>query len=71
MQKCGKCMVCVNCNNLGKYWEVGPQQTLYLPAEWLKKGKNEIVVLELNKPEQTVLSGLARPIQDHVNNNLK
>lgn len=71
MQKWGKGMVWVNGNNLGKYWEVGPQQTLYLPAEWLKKGKNEIVVLELNKPEQTVLSGLARPILDQVNNNLK
>lgn len=66
MQKWGKGMVWVNGNNLGKYWEVGPQQTLYLPAEWLKKGKNEIVVLELSKPEQTSLSGLAKPILDLV-----
>lgn len=71
MQKWGKGMVWVNGNNLGKYWEVGPQQTLYLPAEWLKKGKNEIVVLELNKPEQRSLSGLARPILDLVNNKIK
>lgn len=71
MQKWGKGMVWVNGHNLGKYWEVGPQQTLYLPAEWLKKGKNEIVVLELNKPEQRSLSGLARPILDLVNNNIK
>lgn len=71
MQKWGKGMVWVNGNNLGKYWEVGPQQTLYLPAEWLKKGKNEIVVLELNKPEQTTLSGLARPILDQVKPGVK
>jgi beta-galactosidase len=71
MQKWGKGMVWVNGNNLGKYWEVGPQQTLYLPAEWLKKGENEIVVLELNKPEQRSLSGLARPILDLVNNKIK
>ncbi|NQX40957.1 beta-galactosidase [Pedobacter steynii] len=71
MQKWGKGMVWVNGNNLGKYWEVGPQQTLYLPAEWLKKGKNEIVVLELNKPEQTTLSGLAKPILDQVKPNVK
>lgn len=66
MQKWGKGMVWVNGKNLGKYWEVGPQQTLYLPAEWLKKGKNEIVVLELLKPEQHALSGLAKPILDLV-----
>ncbi|MNY63573.1 Beta-galactosidase precursor [compost metagenome] len=71
MQKWGKGMVWVNGKNLGKYWEVGPQQTLYLPAEWLKKGKNEIVVLELYKPEQTSLSGLARPILDRINPNVK
>jgi beta-galactosidase len=71
MQKWGKGMVWVNGNNLGKYWEVGPQQTLYLPAEWLKKGKNEIVVLELNKPEQATLSGLAKPILDQVKPNVK
>ena len=57
-------MVWVNGKNLGKYWQVGPQQTLYLPAEWLKKGKNEIVVLELNEPGQQVLSSLTKPILD-------
>lgn len=71
MQKWGKGMVWVNGKNLGKYWEIGPQQTLYLPAEWLKKGKNEIVVLELYKPEQTTLSGLARPILDQIKTNVK
>lgn len=38
--------VFVNGINLGRYWEVGPQQTLYLPGVWLKE-ENEIVVLEL------------------------
>ncbi|AOM79440.1 glycoside hydrolase family 35 protein [Pedobacter steynii] len=71
MQKWGKGMVWVNGKNLGKYWEIGPQQTLYLPAEWLKKGENEIVVLELYKPEQTTLSGLARPILDQIKTNVK
>jgi beta-galactosidase len=53
---------------LGKYWSIGPQQTIYLPAEWLKKGKNEIIILELNKPEANVLTGLEQPILDQVNN---
>lgn len=71
MSKWGKGMVWVNGKNLGKYWEVGPQQTLYLPAEWLKKGSNEIVVLELNKPEQQTLSSLDKPILDSLNKEAK
>jgi beta-galactosidase len=58
----GKGLVWVNGHNLGKYWEIGPQQTVYLPAEWLKKGKNDIVVLELLKPEQKELHSLKSPI---------
>lgn len=36
----------VNGHNLGRYWNIGPQQRLYCPANWLKKGKNEIVVFD-------------------------
>ena len=42
----------VNGFNLGRYWNVGPQKTLYVPAPVLKK-ENEIVVFELE--------GYARP----------
>jgi beta-galactosidase len=62
MQKWGKGCVWVNGHHLGRYWEIGPQQTLYLPAEWLIKGQNEIVILELLKPEQTIVQGLEYPI---------
>ncbi|MBQ8896526.1 MAG: beta-galactosidase [Clostridia bacterium] len=41
-----KGFVTVNGFNLGRYWEIGPQKTLYLPASLLKEGKNEIVVFE-------------------------
>ncbi len=41
-----KGFVTVNGFNLGRYWEIGPQQTLYLPASLLNVGKNEIVVFE-------------------------
>jgi hypothetical protein len=37
----------VNGVNLGRYWNKGPQQKLFLPGVWLKQGENEIVVLEL------------------------
>ncbi len=62
MQPWGKGCVWVNGHHLGKYWEIGPQQTLYVPAEWLIKGQNEVVVLELLKPEQTIVQGLEYPI---------
>lgn len=38
--------VFVNGFNLGRYWEIGPQKTLYLPGALLKE-ENEIIVLEL------------------------
>lgn len=39
----------VNGFNLGRYWERGPQQTLYLPAPLLRDGTNEIVIFELEQ----------------------
>ncbi len=37
----------VNGFNLGRYWDIGPQRSLYLPAGLLKKGKNTLTVLDL------------------------
>ncbi len=41
-----KGFVAVNGFNIGRYWEIGPQRSLYIPASLLKKGKNEIIVFE-------------------------
>lgn len=46
MSKGGKGIVFVNGHHLGRYWKIGPQQTLYLPGCWLNKGKNDITVFE-------------------------
>ncbi len=62
LQDWGKGCIWVNGHNLGRYWSIGPQQTIYVPAEWLKKGKNEVIVFELNKPRQIILKGLSKPI---------
>lgn len=43
-----KGVVWINGFNLGRYWKEGPQQTLYLPAPLLQKGRNELVILELH-----------------------
>ena len=41
-----KGFVVINGFNIGRYWEIGPQQTLYVPACLLKDGENEIIVFE-------------------------
>jgi hypothetical protein len=53
-----KGMIWVNGNNLGKYWMIGPQQQLYVPGCWLKKGTNEIIILELEQVNATTVSGI-------------
>lgn len=64
METWGKGMVWVNGHALGRFWEIGPQQTLYLPGCWLKEGENEILVLDLKGPKQPVIAGLSKPILD-------
>ncbi|MBQ2759608.1 MAG: beta-galactosidase [Clostridia bacterium] len=44
-----KGFVVINGFNIGRYWEIGPQQTLYVPADLLKKGENEIIIFESDK----------------------
>lgn len=46
MEDWGKGIIFINGINIGRYWKVGPQQTLYIPGVWLKKGQNEIVIFE-------------------------
>ena len=59
--------VWVNGHNLGRYWFIGPQQTLYLPGCWLNVGTNSIVVLEQEKlPEKLSVAGLTDPILDQL-----
>ena len=41
-----KGFVTVNGFNIGRYWEIGPQRTLYIPKSLLKKGENEFIVFE-------------------------
>lgn len=44
-----KGIIYINGFNIGRYWENGPQKTLYIPGPLLKKGKNEIVMFELHE----------------------
>ena len=58
----GKGMVWVNGHNLGRFWNIGPQQTLYCPGPWLKRGRNEIVLYELNGAQRHSVAGMTEPI---------
>ncbi|MDB5138987.1 MAG: bga 1 [Mucilaginibacter sp.] len=62
----GKGFVFLNGYNLGKYWQIGPQQTLYIPACWLKKGLNDIIVFDELKSGHTSISALDHPVLNEV-----
>ena len=49
--------VWINGHNLGRYWNIGPQQRLYWPAPWLRRGMNEILVLDLLQTEPKPIAG--------------
>ena len=34
---------------VGRYWNIGPQQTLYVPAPLVRAGRNEVLLLDLEK----------------------
>ena len=58
----GKGVVWVNGHNLGRFWNIGPQQTLYLPGAWLHSGRNEVIVFEMNSGRGASIQGLRQPI---------
>jgi beta-galactosidase len=60
----GKGLVWVNGHCLGRFWNIGPTQTMYLPGPWLKKGRNEVIVLDYAGPAKETLQGLGLPILD-------
>jgi beta-galactosidase len=43
----GRGVAWINGFNIGRYWTIGPQLTLYVPAGLLNVGENEVIVLEL------------------------
>ncbi|WP_257003976.1 beta galactosidase jelly roll domain-containing protein [Streptomyces sp. SA15] len=42
-------LVWINGFLLGRYWEIGPQITLYCPAPVMRAGENTVTVLELER----------------------
>jgi beta-galactosidase len=54
--------VWLNGRALGRFWNIGPQKTLYVPASWLKPGRNEVVVFDLNGKPGRKIAGLDHSI---------
>jgi beta-galactosidase len=62
----GKGVLWVNGRCMGRFWNIGPTQTMYVPGPWLKSGRNEVIVLDLLGPKEPALAGLEKPILDQV-----
>ena len=52
-----KGIVWINGNNLGRYWNIGPQKRLFCPATFLKQGMNEIIIFDNHEVDPKPLSG--------------
>lgn len=54
----------VNGRAFGRFWNIGPQRTLYLPAPLAKQGANSVVIFDLDGSPERSIQGLATPILD-------
>lgn len=63
----GKGTLWVNGHHLGRFWSIGPQQTLYLPGPWLTRGRNTVVVFDLERPARASLLCDLRRVDSHGN----
>ena len=52
-----KGIIWINGHNLGRYWNIGPQKRFYCPASFLRKGNNEMIVLDLLQTEPQIVVG--------------
>jgi beta-galactosidase len=68
MHDYGKGIVFVNGHNIGRFWNIGPQQSLYIPGCWLKVGSNKIIIFEMNNSfEYKWASTVPTPSLDQLN----
>ena len=58
MSKWGKGVVWVNGHNLGRYWNIGPQQRLFLPGVYLHKGNNKVIIFDMIRTLPAKLSAV-------------
>jgi len=61
----GKGVAWINDFNLGRYWSRGPQRTLFVPAGQIRRGKNELIIFELQAMTETQAAFVAAPVLGH------
>ncbi len=54
----------VNGFNVGRFLDVGPQRTLYIPGALLKDGENELIILELSEKNPQSVSFVKDAVYD-------
>ena len=64
----GKGVVFVNQVNIGRFWEVGPTLSLYIPKGLFKKGRNEIVIFETEGTFQPEIQLVKKPLYKEIKN---
>lgn len=57
-----KGLLWINGKLIGRYWFIGPQQTLFVPGCWLREGKNDLQILEMGKPKRLTVRGLTHQV---------
>jgi beta-galactosidase len=57
----GKGVVWVNGHLLGRFWNIGPMGSLFLPGAWLHSGKNQVTVMDLDGGPTASLSADDHP----------
>ena len=53
----GKGVIWINGHLLGRFWNVGPTGSLFLPGAWLHAGRNDVTVFDLNGGREISLRG--------------
>lgn len=72
MRDWGKGFVTINGINIGRYWNIGPQQTLYVPGAFLKKGVNDITVFDqLNDNIKRAVPTVSKPVLTELKTQIK
>lgn len=57
-----KGFVWINGRPLGRFWDIGPQFTLYTPGPWMKRGTNEIEFFDLLGDTTDAIKTVGAPI---------
>jgi len=58
----GKGSLWINAHHVGRFWSIGPQYALYVPAPWLVRGLNEAIVFDLHDRSVRRSQGFREPL---------